>query len=275
MSGVATFTYNGTNTVTAHITGATVGHTYWMYVQDDNWARYESMVAPTSAFTFVYSGSVGCSPVAPRYVFAWDDNAASAVIGATIFDISSGNTAEYSFPATWDYDGVNTVTVTLNTAASDVIGLDTSIGNFDEFHSIHGTSPGGLYTIQLTTAVQTQVFFANVYRYTGSPYDVWSCRVFTPGVAGGGSPGNPGANVVPVVTGAATSVADRSATLNATVNPEGVSSTVHFEYGLTTNYPFSTTPENIGAGSSPVAVDADITGLLPGRQYHFRAVRTP
>lgn len=77
----------------------------------------------------------------------------------------------------------------------------------------------------------------------------------------------------PVITGAATDVGRSSATLNGTVNPEGVSATAYFEYGLTTDYALSTAVQNVGSGLVPVAVEADIAGLQPGREYHFRVVR--
>lgn len=77
-----------------------------------------------------------------------------------------------------------------------------------------------------------------------------------------------------VETGAATDVTQTSATLNGEVNPEGTDSTAYFQYGLSTDYSFSTPAQNIGSGSDPVAVEADISGLLKGREYHFRVVRS-
>lgn len=78
-----------------------------------------------------------------------------------------------------------------------------------------------------------------------------------------------------VVTNAPTGVLTTSATFDADVNPEGVASTVAFEYGLTTAYGSTTASQSIGSGSSPVAVTQFVDGLRPGRRYHVRAVRTP
>jgi phosphodiesterase/alkaline phosphatase D-like protein len=79
-----------------------------------------------------------------------------------------------------------------------------------------------------------------------------------------------------VVTGAASGVAQKSATLNATVNPEGETvSDCHFEYGTTESYgtsiPCSSLP---GSGILPVAVSASVAGLTPSTLYHFRIVAT-
>ena len=79
----------------------------------------------------------------------------------------------------------------------------------------------------------------------------------------------------PVVTEAPSGVAGTTAVLQGEVNPEGVSSTAFFEYGLTTGYGTTTPAQAIGSGSDPVAVEQFVTGLRPGRTYHCRIVRNP
>lgn len=77
------------------------------------------------------------------------------------------------------------------------------------------------------------------------------------------------------LTGAASPIGVTTATLNGTVNPDGVALTdCEFEYGLTTDYG-STTPCNPTAGSIPAdgvphPVSADLTGLAGNTTYHFR-----
>jgi len=74
-----------------------------------------------------------------------------------------------------------------------------------------------------------------------------------------------------VVTTAATLVTGTTATLNGTVNANGIVSTVTFEYGLTVAY--GTTVPGVPAtvsGNIATAVAAALTGLLPGNTYHFR-----
>ncbi len=80
------------------------------------------------------------------------------------------------------------------------------------------------------------------------------------------------ANAPPiVVTTAATNVSFNSATLNGTVNPNGASSTVSFDYGLTVAYGTTVagTPSPV-TGNSPVAVSVNIAALTPGTLYHYR-----
>ncbi len=85
------------------------------------------------------------------------------------------------------------------------------------------------------------------------------------------------ATIPDVSTGSATAIAPTAATLNGTVNPDGVLlSECKFEYGTTSAYGQSQacdlTPAEIGAGTSAVAVKADISGLTLGATYHFRLV---
>lgn len=73
------------------------------------------------------------------------------------------------------------------------------------------------------------------------------------------------------VTVAGSNVTTSSVTLSGTVNPNYLSTTVSFEYGLTTSY-----GQTINATQSPVTgnsianVSADVTGLTAGTTYHFR-----
>jgi phosphodiesterase/alkaline phosphatase D-like protein len=76
-----------------------------------------------------------------------------------------------------------------------------------------------------------------------------------------------------VTTNAATNVASFSATLNGTVNPNGQTIAVHFEYGTTTNYGH-TTANSSHTGNTTQNVSANITGLSPNTTYHFRLVGT-
>ncbi len=77
-----------------------------------------------------------------------------------------------------------------------------------------------------------------------------------------------------VTTNAATTVAQSNATLRATVNPNGASTNVSFEYGTTTSYGSRTTGQAIGSGTSSVAVSLTVYGLICNTLYHFRAVAT-
>lgn len=75
-----------------------------------------------------------------------------------------------------------------------------------------------------------------------------------------------------VVTSAASSITGAGATLNGTVNANGASTTVTFDYGLTTSYGLSATAaQSPVSGTTVTPVSAAITGLAPNTLYNFRA----
>jgi hypothetical protein len=74
-------------------------------------------------------------------------------------------------------------------------------------------------------------------------------------------------------TNTAGNITSSSATLNGTVNPNGLTTTVHFQYGTTTHYGF-TTGNRSYTGNTTQSVSANITGLTLNTTYHFRLVGT-
>lgn len=75
-----------------------------------------------------------------------------------------------------------------------------------------------------------------------------------------------------VVGNPVTSITASGATLNGTVNPNGYSTSASFEYGLTTSYGSSTSAQAMGSGTTVVAINASLSGLLPNTVYHYRLV---
>ncbi len=62
------------------------------------------------------------------------------------------------------------------------------------------------------------------------------------------------------------------AVLDAFIKPNGAATLAYFQYGLTTNYGFSTPPTNFGATTPSNHFVSPISGLTGGAQYHFRVV---
>jgi hypothetical protein len=75
-----------------------------------------------------------------------------------------------------------------------------------------------------------------------------------------------------VVTIAASHVTSNSASLNATVNPEGLSTKWYFEYGLTAAYGTKTHAATIPAGPNFVSVTQAVANLNAVGSYHYRIV---
>ncbi len=81
-------------------------------------------------------------------------------------------------------------------------------------------------------------------------------------------------SAVPIVsTDAATTVVQKSATMNGTVNPNSDSTVVIFEYGLTTGYgAIIAADQSPITGNTNTSVSKSISGLTPSTTYHYRVV---
>jgi hypothetical protein len=75
-----------------------------------------------------------------------------------------------------------------------------------------------------------------------------------------------------VTTGSASSIAQTHTVLGGTVNPNGVETHYHFEYGPTTAYGFSTMEGNAGSGRSTESEQLTVSKLEPSTVYHYRLV---
>ena len=136
-------------------------------------------------------------------------------------------------------------------------GLSTASHNYTG-HSTQNTSAN----ITGLTANTTYHFRVVAINSGGTRYG--SDRTFvTPSPTG--APG--------LVTNAATNVASFSATLNGSVYPHGLTTTVYFQYGTTTNYGFTTSLQT-KTGNTYQNVSANISGLAASTTYHFRIVAT-
>jgi hypothetical protein len=78
-----------------------------------------------------------------------------------------------------------------------------------------------------------------------------------------------------VVTGEATDVQPRSATLSGTVNPDGVAARYYFEYGTSPSlgsFSPSLPGGDAGAGAEPEEVSRALSPLIPNTTYYYRLV---
>ena len=96
-----------------------------------------------------------------------------------------------------------------------------------------------------------------------------ACGVLGLVIGSAGRPAPASAAAAPsATTGSSSKVAQSSATVSGTVNPNGTDTSYHFEYGTTTSYGSNTPSTSAGAGTTDVPVSADLTGLTPSTTYH-------
>jgi hypothetical protein len=77
-----------------------------------------------------------------------------------------------------------------------------------------------------------------------------------------------------VTTGTTINVGSDSATVNGLVNPNGLSTTAKFLYGITTNYGGVTNVSGTLTGTNATNVSVGLTGLAAGTTYHYTLVAT-
>jgi hypothetical protein len=78
----------------------------------------------------------------------------------------------------------------------------------------------------------------------------------------------------PAAGSGATDVTSRRARLTGTINPHGVATTYHFNYGTTSSYGTSTPEVAVGSGNGDQVVAQGVTGLVPDTTYHVQVVAT-
>ncbi len=76
------------------------------------------------------------------------------------------------------------------------------------------------------------------------------------------------------VTGLATALGETTATLNGTVNPDGLATSYYFEWGTGGSYTHKTAELAVDEDHSSHAVSAALSGLAAGETYNFRIVAT-
>jgi hypothetical protein len=123
------------------------------------------------------------------------------------------------------------------------------------------TSPGPGRSPQIKNFNGRNGAFINSF----SAYD----STITAGVFAGSSTEPP----VRVITNPATDITVTTATLHGSVDANDRTVAVKFQYGPSTAYGKSVFAEPAEvSGTNPTAVTANISGLLPGKTYHFRAI---
>jgi hypothetical protein len=165
----------------------------------------------------------------------------------------------------------------ITTGSAVVTGTVNPGGTATTYHFEYGTSSGyGLRTPDVDAGSGTADVGARATLTGLTSSTTYHYRLVAGSASGGDRSFRTGTrpSAPSVSSRAATGVSSVGATLNAAVNPRGLATTVHFQYGTSTRYGASTAEQPIGAGSSGVPVSVPVAGLRPGTKYNFRAVAT-
>jgi len=132
-------------------------------------------------------------------------------------------------------------------------------------HTTDGTGTGP-FTRSITGLSPGTTYHVRAYATNSAGTSYGSDLTFTTSVCSQSPP--------TVTTNAADNITASGARLNVSVNPNGASTTLYYEYGLTTSYGSSQTYGDIGSGTSALSLPIGISGLSCGTTYHFRARAT-
>jgi hypothetical protein len=139
-------------------------------------------------------------------------------------------------------------------------GTDTTYGT-----STTPASAGGADAAGPVAASLTGLQPGTVYHY----------RIVADNGTGGPQHGTDGSFVTaPAAPATASDLTTRKATLTGTVDPHGVATSYHFDYGPSTSYGASTDETQAGSGDAEQAVSQPVSGLDPGTTYHVQLVAT-
>jgi Bacterial Ig-like domain (group 1) len=165
-------------------------------------------------------------------------------------------------------------TISVSYTASD--GSGSGLSEVD----LYAQAPGqfGYGKVASDTTGGTSGSFSYTLSAGAGPYSFYTIATDQAGNVQG-APSTPDATTNAVSapsasTAAPSSVSYNAATLNGSVNPNGLPTNVHFEYGLDTPYGTSTPVQSAGGGNTMLPMNANVSGLVPNTLYHFRVVAT-
>jgi hypothetical protein len=219
---------------------------------------YGFAVGPTGDDYLLYGGSCSCAGKVGQQLAGLGqvDSIASGDV-AIAADSASGHVYidDQSSIAEWDTGAMNGSPGVPGTMNPEYEAAGTLISSFGSLQLAGSSGQGGIAVNGHTGEI-----------YVSNPAD-GKVYVF--------------ASDEPAVSaGAASNVSEESATLNGTIDPRGAAVTsCEFEYGLADEFgrgnyehsaPCQPAAADIGAGTGPVPVSAQIGGLEPGLLYRFR-----
>jgi len=174
-------------------------------------------------------------------VSIWADNAISASGSATV-NLTSSQTLTY-VPGSvkWMPGGVNTQTLS---NADNIASIGVNVGSVSAYQYNNNYNDLGYITFRAQ--------ISNSSNNNGSQQQVPT-----------------------VATNSATNIGQNSATFSATVNPNGLSTSVQFQYGATQSLGSVTALQNISATTDNVNItESSITNLSFNTTYYYRITAT-
>jgi hypothetical protein len=290
VGNVTTYTVNSLNTGVTYYFAATAYNTTGLESGYSNEVVYTVSsctytLSPLSA-SFSASGGSGSVLVTTQTGCNWGTSSAPSWVTVNSGSGTGGGTMRYTVSSNSGATRSASLTIagnvfTITEAGAQTYTITASAGSGGSISPSGGVSvqSGANQTFNITPNTGYQIASVTVdgvsqgaiasYMFSSVTANHTITASFTPI----SSP--PAGSQTPVVsTGSDTSITLSSATLNGTVNPNGLSTTYIFQWGRTTSYGNATAAQSAGSGTTNVAATANLTGLTANRTYHYRLVAT-
>jgi hypothetical protein len=245
---------------------------YFLYGPTVSYGRVSTTNTISTYLTSLSSVSIGISNLQPATTNHFRLVATNSYGTGAGADFTLTNQPAAPLPATLAASSIVATGATLNgtvipnglaTTAYYQYGPDTNYGNFSATNTLStlltstDSVPEAVTGLQPGTTNHFQLIAANS---DGTNYGADLSWINA-------------ANAPSVTTLAASSVGATNATLNGTVLPNGATTSVYFEYGLTTSYGSFTGTNSVNTLlTSTTNISLLITNLQPGATYHYQLV---
>jgi uncharacterized protein (TIGR02145 family) len=281
VDGSKTSDGTGSTAFVSNLTPLTPGTTYYYraYATNSVGTSYGNELTFTTT----------CTAATATTNTATDISATTATLNGTINGNGSSTTVTFEYGTSISYGSTasatpGTVSGNSNTTVSaGITGLTINTPYHYRVKAVNcgGTSYGSdqLFTTTCTAATATTNTATGVSTTTatlngtinGNGSSTTVTFEYGTSISGSDQMFTTSCTAATATTNTATGVSTTTATLNGTINGNGSSTTVTFEYGTTTGYgsTASATPGTV-SGSSNTTVSAGITGLTINTPYHYR-----
>ncbi len=189
-----------------------------------------------------------------------------------VLTVNGANIAAANFTATSQPGTLYSITGTVTASGSALSGVTMTLSGANS--GAYTTGSNGMYGFALLangSYTVTPSLSGYTFTPTSSTITISGANIMGANFTGSAT----STSTAPAVLSlAATSVTSTSAQMNASVNPNGSSTTTYFEYGTTTSYGSTTGVGGSFSGTTAAAVNYSMSGLSPNTTYHYRVVAT-
>ena len=146
-------------------------------------------------------------------------------------------------------------------------------------YNTNGTCSGGKSTTPVEVAEASQLLVHGVEATELEPNETYTFCLVETNMFGEQAQGNEVSlqteHQAPTITGASiTNITSTGATVSAEIYPHGEVTTYRVEYGPSNTYGASTPEAGISVQHGPASIQAQLTGLTPNSEYHYRIIAT-